>query len=68
MLATVLKINNGYEATGLDRLSNGKYEMLFLHSIGSKVYKTFEGCKRAIEKHGFEYIEVSKDQMVSAYD
>lgn len=68
MLATTLKINNRYEVTGLHDLGNGKYEMCYSYRFGSKSYKTESNAIRAIEKAGYDFIRVERNDMVCAYD
>ena len=79
MKATVEKMNNRYYVTGLNTPSvepadvmkaSGKpvYEMFYLHSFGSKSYKTLANAIRAITKANIEYIPRENIVMVCGYD
>lgn len=67
MKATVEMISGRYEVVGLakpavspvdETFTNGKpvYELRYLHSFGSKTYKTLENAVKALTKKGFEYV------------
>ncbi len=72
MKATVQKINNAYVVTGIIELDKQdgvqRYEMRYLHSLGSKYYKTEKNAVRAIERNQYEYIPTTRNQLVCAYD
>ena len=69
MKATVIKINDRYEITGLNKTAaDGVYEMRYLYTFSGKSYKTLANAIKAIIKNGFEYIEVNANNLVCAYD
>lgn len=79
MKATVQMIGGRYDVVGLttpsgnyinEAFTNGKpvYEMVYLHSIGSKTYKTLENAIRALTKKGLEYVPDNEIITVCGWD